>query len=176
MQQLKAMKTKNSTNFELKQIDGKLHLVVNTKNQIHPICVDFNSGNILQRIKDPTRFKDEAHKEQVARIPSIVNDDFDANSRQVSVTLAKGNTNVVESYALIKISDEAKEDKKSKKSKKGKKVKKSKVASTYAKIPVAVTENKLGYTYTVPKEAKEYGIILIDENQFMVKSKFHTVN
>lgn len=129
--------------------------------------------------KDPTRFKDKAHQEQVASIPSIVNDDFDAKSRQVSVTLAKGNTDVVESYALIKISDEAKEDKKSKKrkkAKKGKKVKKSKVASTYVKIPVEVADNKLEYTFTVPKEAKEYGIILIDENRFMVKSKFHKLD
>ncbi|WP_178984333.1 sulfatase [Winogradskyella helgolandensis] len=110
--------------------------------------------------KDPSKFKTE---DGVSAIPVIVNDVFDAKSRQVAIQLEKGKSNVIESYALVKISDKAKANKKGKK---------SKVKSTYIKVPVAVGSNNLEYTFTVPKEAKEYGIILIDENRFMVKGEF----
>ncbi|WP_179375920.1 sulfatase [Winogradskyella wichelsiae] len=113
--------------------------------------------------KDPSKFKTE---DGVSAIPVIVNDVFDAKSRQVAIQLEKGKSNVIESYALVKISDKAKANKKGKK---------SKVKSTYIKVPVAVGSNNLEYTFTVPKEAKEYGIILIDENRFMVKGEFHKV-
>ena len=73
---------------------------------------------------------------------------------------------MIESYALVKISDKVKRNKNGKK---------RKAKSTYIKVPVEVGSHKLEYTYTVPKEAKEYGIILIDENRFMVKGKFHKV-
>lgn len=115
--------------------------------------------------KVPSKFKNEA---DVAAIPVILNDAFDTQSRKVSIALEKGKTKVIESYALIKIADKAKKKKK-------KKGKKRKVKSTYIKIPVEVSRNQLEYTYTIPKEAQEYGLILIDENRFMVKSKFHKV-
>ncbi|MBF8148735.1 sulfatase [Winogradskyella sp. F6397] len=107
--------------------------------------------------KVPSKFKND---EDAAAIPVIVNDAFNAKSRKVSIQLEKGKSNVIESYALVKISD----------SKKVRKVK-----STYIKVPVEVGSNKLEYTFTVPKEAKEYGIILIDENRFIVKGEFHKV-
>ncbi|MEH1006448.1 sulfatase [Winogradskyella sp. ECml5-4] len=113
--------------------------------------------------KEPSKFKNE---EDVAAIPVITKDVFDAASRKVAITLEKGNSNVVESYALVKISDKAKARKKGKK---------SKVKSTYIRIPVDAGKNNLEYTFTVPKEAIEYGIILIDENRFMVKGEFHKV-
>ena len=106
--------------------------------------------------KEPSKFKND----KVASIPVIANDAFDAKSRKVSIQLEKGKSNVIESYALVKISDNAKV---------------RKVKSTYIKVPVEVGRNKLDYTFTIPKEAKEYGIILIDENRFMVKSPFHKV-
>ncbi|WP_179348361.1 sulfatase [Winogradskyella pacifica] len=113
--------------------------------------------------KDPSKFKNE---EDVAAIPVITKDVFDAASRKVAITLEKGNSNVVESYALVKISDKAKAKKKGKK---------RKVKSTYIRIPVDAGKNNLEYTFTVPKEAIEYGIILIDENRFMIKGEFHKV-
>jgi len=111
--------------------------------------------------KDPSKFKND---DDVATIPVIAKDTFDAESRKVTITLEKGNSNVIESYALVKISDVPKAKKKGKK---------SKVKSTYIKVPVEVGSHKLDYTFIVPAEAKEYGIILIDENRFMVKSEFH---
>ncbi|WP_339881483.1 sulfatase [Polaribacter vadi] len=108
--------------------------------------------------------KDASEKKNIAAIPMIINDSFDANSRKVSIQIEKGKSNVIESYALVKISDEVKGNKKGKK---------RKVKSTYIKVPVEVSSNQLNYTFNVPTEASEYGIILIDENRFMVKGKFH---
>ncbi|WP_055444474.1 sulfatase [Lacinutrix himadriensis] len=113
--------------------------------------------------KDPSKFKSD--KEATA-IPVIVTDVLDATSRKVAIQLEKGKSNVVESYALVKISDKAKAKKKGKK---------SKVKSTYIRIPVDAGKNNLEYSFTVPKEAIEYGIILIDENRFMVKGAFHKI-
>ena len=108
--------------------------------------------------KDPSKFKNE---EDAAAIPVIVNDVFDANSRTVSIQLEKGKSNVIESYALIKISD--------KPSATGKK----KLHTTYIKVPLESSKDKLEYTFNVPKDVHECGVIFIDENRFMVKSKFH---
>jgi hypothetical protein len=119
--------------------------------------------------KEPSRFKNES---DVAFIPVITNDYFDAETRKVSIQLNKGKSKVFESYALVKIADKAKKTKKGNKKTK-KKVKKKKVKSTYIKVPVEASSNRLNYTFTVPKEAQEFGIILIDENRFMVKGKFH---
>ncbi|WP_179338477.1 sulfatase [Winogradskyella ludwigii] len=108
--------------------------------------------------KDPSKFKNE---EDAVAIPVIVNDVFDANSRKVSIQLEKGKSNVIESYALIKISD--------KPSATGKK----KLHTTYIEVPLESSKDKLEYTFNVPKDAHECGVIFIDENRFMVKSKFH---
>ena len=115
--------------------------------------------------KDPSKFKNE---DDVVAIPVIVNDTFDAESRKVSIQLEEGKSKVIESYALIKIADKSK-------AKKKKNGKKRKVKSTYIKIPVKVSRNTLDYTFTIPKGAQEYGIILIDENRYMVKGEFHKI-
>jgi len=116
--------------------------------------------------KDPLKFKNASDKIAVAAIPVVINDDYNAKSRQVNVQLEKGKSEVKESYALVKISDPVKVNKNGKK---------RKVRSTYLKVPVAVSANGLDYTFTVPKEAIEYGVVFIDANQFMVKSEFHKV-
>ena len=68
---------------------------------------------------------------------------------------------MIEGYALIKISD--------KPSGKGRK----KLKTTYIEVPLEASKDKLEYTFNVPKDTHEYGVIFIDENRFMVKSKFH---
>jgi arylsulfatase A-like enzyme len=97
--------------------------------------------------------------ENVADIPVISNDTFDRASRKVVVRLEKGKSNVIESYALIKIANKG--------SRRGKH------STTFIKAPLKVSKNNLEYTFTVPKDIIEYGVILIDENRFMVKSEFH---
>jgi hypothetical protein len=113
--------------------------------------------------------KDASEKENIAAVPTIIGDTFDKKSRKVSIQLEKRKTNVIESYALIKIADEVKVKKNGKKGKLGKH------STTYIKIPVDVSKNNLEYSFIVPKEAIEYGIILIDANRYMVKGEFHNL-
>jgi hypothetical protein len=119
--------------------------------------------------KSPSKTKEASEKQNVAAILVVASDAFDAKTRKLSVSLEKGKTNVIESYALVKIGDPAKVDKNGKKRKLGKH------GATYIKVPVESNKNGLEYTLTVPKEALESGIIFIDENRYMVKSKFHKI-
>ena len=120
--------------------------------------------------KNPSNFKNGADNENVASIPVIVSDSFDADSRKVSITLEKGKKKVIEPYALVKIAN------KLKKKKNGKTGKYRKHDTTFIKVPLEVSNNNLEYTFTVPKGVIEYGVILIDENRFMVQGKFHKIN
>ncbi|WP_298946161.1 sulfatase [uncultured Polaribacter sp.] len=117
--------------------------------------------------KDPSKFKDET--ENIAALPNIIVDVFDSKSRKVSIQLEKGKSEVVRGYVLIKIGDPVKS------SKNGKKVKQKKHSTTYIKIPIDSSKNKLEYTVTLPKEAREYIFIAIDENRFIVKGELHKV-
>ncbi|MEP3838633.1 MAG: sulfatase [Algibacter sp.] len=109
--------------------------------------------------KSPVTPKRGTALENVDAIPVINSDTFDAATRKVVVTLEKGKSNVIEGYALIKIANKG--------SRKGKH------STTFIKAPVEASKNNLEFTFTAPKDIIEYGVILIDENRFMVKSKFH---
>jgi len=113
--------------------------------------------------KEPSKFKSDKN---VAAIPVITTNTFKAASLTATVQLEQGKSNVIESYALVKISDPVKRTNKGKK---------KKVRSTYLKVPVNISNNGLEFSYSVPEEAIEYGLILIDENRFMVKSEFQKV-
>lgn len=113
--------------------------------------------------------KEASEKENIAAVPKIISDSFDKKSRKVSIQLEKGKTNVIESYALVKIGDPVIVNKN------GKKVKQKKHATTYIKIAIDVCKNNLEYVFIVPKDAIEYGVILIDENRYMIKGEFHKV-
>ncbi|MDN3663901.1 sulfatase [Algibacter miyuki] len=120
--------------------------------------------------KSPLKTKDASEKEHVAAVPVVTGDTFDTKTRTLAVTLANGKSNIIESYALIKIGDPATFDKQGNKRKLGKH------GATYIKVPVDSSKNQLEYTLTVPEDALECGVVLIDENRFMVKSKFHKIN
>ncbi|MEP3838634.1 MAG: sulfatase [Algibacter sp.] len=114
--------------------------------------------------------KDASEQENIAAVPTITTDSFDAKSREVTIELEKGKSKVDESYVLIKIGDPIKVKKN------GKKAKQGKHSTTYIKVPVDGDKNKLNYTVTIPEGAKEYIFILIDENRYMVKGKLHKIN
>lgn len=118
--------------------------------------------------KDPLKFKNET--ENIAALPNIISDVFDANSRKVTIQLEKGKSKVLEAYVLIKIGDPVKIGKN------GKKIKQKKHSTTYIKIPVNSSKNKLQYTVTLPKEAREYIFIATDENRFMIKGELHKIS
>ncbi|MDO5973833.1 sulfatase [Flavivirga jejuensis] len=109
--------------------------------------------------KNPLKSKNESS------LPVVVGDSFDKKSGKASIQLEKGKSEIIESYAIVKISDENTAKKKVRK-----------VKSTYYEVPVKASANKLGYTFTIPKEAKEYIFILIDENRYLVKGKLHEIN
>jgi hypothetical protein len=120
--------------------------------------------------KNPLKFKSEGDNVNVASVPVIDSDSFDASSHKVSIKLKKGNSKVIECYVLVKIVDKVRVKKNGKKRKQGKHSK------TYIKVPAESSENNLEYTFNIPKEATEYGVLLIDENRFMVKGEFHEIN
>jgi len=126
--------------------------------------------NAQMPYKNPSKFKSEGARSNVASIPVIANDAFDAKSRNVSISLEKGKTNVIEAYALIRIANKAKAKKK------GKKAKYGKHDTTFIKVPLDASKNSLDYTFTVPEGVIEYGVVLIDGNRFMVKGEFHKIN
>jgi hypothetical protein len=117
--------------------------------------------------KDPSKTKEASEKQNIAAIPVVVTDIFDAKTNKLSVTLEKGKSNVIESYVLIKIGDPATVDKN------GRVRKRSKHGATYIEIPVESNKNGLEYTATIPKDALECVIVLIDENRYMVEGKLH---
>jgi arylsulfatase A-like enzyme len=116
--------------------------------------------------KSPTKTKDASEKENIAAVPQVVSDSFDAKTRKFSVKLEKGQSEVVECYGLAKLLGDVK------RSRNGK-VRRGK--SPYVKIAVDRSKNELDYTLNVPKGVTDYGIIFIDENNFMVKSEFHKI-
>ena len=111
--------------------------------------------------KSITGVEDPTDKEKLALIPVVATDVCDTLSRTVSIKLEKGKSKVVECYALIKISD--------KPSAKGRK----KLKTTYIEVPLESSKDKLEYTFNVPKDTYACGVVFVDENRFMVTSKFH---
>ncbi|MDO7172414.1 sulfatase [Mariniflexile sp. AS56] len=140
-------------------------VVKDLSDRLEKYLKDYNAPLPYKSIENT---KDASEKENIAAVPTIITDSFDAKSRKVSVELEKGKSKVVESYALVKVGDPAVD-------KNGKKTR-GKLSTTYIKVPVVAANNELDFTFNVPKEAQEYIFILIDENRFMVKGKLHKIN
>ncbi|GAA3651485.1 sulfatase [Flavivirga jejuensis] len=118
--------------------------------------------------KDLSRVKDASEKAKATTIPTIVSDSFNKKSKKYTVKLEAGKSKVIEAYALV-----CYQNLNAKKKKNGKP---RKIKGQYESLPVESSKDKLEFTLTVPNEATQYGIILIDENRFMVKSEFHETN
>lgn len=117
--------------------------------------------------KDPTRAKG-ADKIKAASIPVIASDSYNNKSKEYTVKLEAGKSKVIEAYALVSYQ--------SIKAKKKKNGKTRKIKGQYERLPITFSKNNLQFTLEVPDEATQYGIILIDENRFIVKSEFHANN
>ncbi|WP_405562424.1 sulfatase [Polaribacter sp. Asnod6-C07] len=114
--------------------------------------------------KNPLKIKGEP--ENVAAIPQIKTDSFDPTSRKITVTLEKGKSKVIEFYGLISYKDLHAVKKNGQK---------RKVHEPFTKLEGEFNKKTLEYTLTLPVGVTEAGIIFIDENRFMIKSKFHTL-
>ena len=133
-------------------------IVKDLSTKLEKYLKDYNAKLPYKSIMDVT---DPADKEKLAFIPVVAMNVLDTIARTVSIKLEKGKSKVVESYALIKISD--------KPSAKGRK----KLKTTYIEVPLESSKDKLEYSFKVPKDTYEYGVVFIDEHRFMVTSKFH---
>jgi len=133
-------------------------VVKDLANKLEKHLKDANAKYPYKSIKN---IRDASDKIKATHIPVIITDSFDKKSRNVSIKLMKGKSKVIESYALAKLTDKPS----------GKK----KTRVSYIKVPVEISKDKLSYNFTVPKAAVESGIVLIDENRFMVKGEFHKV-
>jgi len=117
--------------------------------------------------KNPLETENYLGKEKVIFVPKITKDQLDTETNKATVKLEKGKSNIIEAYALIKIEDDIK-GKSNEKAAKGK--------STYIRVSVDCNIKELTFSFTIPKKAKEYIFILIDENRFMIKGKRHKIN
>ena len=118
--------------------------------------------NAAYPYKDPVKTKSEPEK--VADIPEIVTDTLNKETNSISVRLLKGKSKVIECYGLVSFKNlnQVKGDGKPKK-----------IKAPYQKIAVDYNEDKLEYTLRLPEGTTSAGIILIDENRFIVKSDFN---
>lgn len=115
--------------------------------------------------KNPLETKNYLGKEKAVLVPKIIEDVYDAKSNTATIEIETGKAKIKEAYALIRIQDDH--------IKKGRKVPKK--STTYVKIPVKADNKGFKFTAKIPKYAFDYVIILIDENQFMIKSNLKLV-
>jgi len=103
--------------------------------------------------------------ENVAAVPTVVSDSFNKETRKITVVLEKGKSEVIEFFGLVSFKNlhELKRDGRPKK-----------VKAPYVKLAADYNPKTLEYTLTLPEGVTEGGILFVDENRFMVKSKFHT--
>lgn len=103
--------------------------------------------------KNPFEKRAYLGKEKAIAVPKIMKNDYNSQTREATITVEKRKSKIAFGYALIKISDTSK-----------------KAKSTYIKIPIKSDKKATIFKAIIPKEAQEYLFILIDENQFIIKS------
>ena len=106
-----------------------------------------------------------AHKDNDATrtsAPVIASNTFDKSKRVAKITLAKGKTKLREAYLLAEIAKTKGSDKREKR---------GKLVITYKKLPVKINHETMTVTGDVPKGHDAYVFVLIDENNFFVKSE-----
>ncbi|WP_299668795.1 sulfatase [uncultured Polaribacter sp.] len=117
--------------------------------------------------KNPLEKGNYIGKENAIYVPKIIHDDFNSKTNRATIQIEQGKSKINNGYALIKVQDEIKRKSNGKK---------TKTRPTYLKVPIDTSNDGYTYSFKVPKNALDYVIILIDENQFMIKSKLNETN
>jgi arylsulfatase A-like enzyme len=94
-------------------------------------------------------------------VPAVTSNTFNKKSRVAQISLAKDKTKLREAYLLVEIAKTKGSDKREKR---------GKLVVTYKKIPVQINYADMTVTGEVPKEHDAYAFILIDENNYLVRS------
>ncbi|MBU2877912.1 sulfatase [Aliiglaciecola lipolytica] len=95
-------------------------------------------------------------------VPKVASNTFDKKARVAQIKLMEGKTKLKEAYLLAEIAKTKGSDKREKR---------GKLVVTYKKIPVTINHQDLTVTGMVPEQNDAYVFILIDENNFMVRSE-----
>ncbi|WP_199271660.1 sulfatase [Paraglaciecola sp. L3A3] len=104
------------------------------------------------------------HEDNIATrkaVPVVVSSTFNKTRRMAEITLTKGKTPLKEAYILVEIAKTKGSDKREKR---------GKLVVTYKKLPVEIDSNKMTVSGHVPEGHDAYLFVLIDENNFLVKS------
>jgi len=126
----------------VKELSKNLDQLLTENNAIFPKLNPNNKAN------GPTRLL----------VPNVASNTFDKAKRVAKIKLTSGKTKVKEAYLLLEIA------KYKGNATKGKKF------ITYKKVPVEINQQEMTVSGVVPKEYKDYLFILIDDNNFLVKS------
>jgi arylsulfatase A-like enzyme len=105
-----------------------------------------------------------AHKDNIGArlsVPKVESNTFNTSKRVAEITLTKGKTALKEAYLLVEIAKTRGSDKREKR---------GKLIVTYEKLPVEINHKEMTITGHVPKDNDAYLFVLIDENNFFVKS------
>ena len=94
-------------------------------------------------------------------VPVVTSNTFNKKNRVAKISLAEGKTKLREAYLLVEIAKTKGSDKREKR---------GKLVVTYKKIPVQINFADMTVTGEVPKEHDAYAFILIDENNYLVRS------
>jgi len=104
------------------------------------------------------------HKGNIAArtsVPTIKSTSFNKKKRVAEITLTANKTPLKEAYLLVEIAKTKGSDKREKR---------GKLVITYEKLPVKINHEKMTVTGNIPKDNNAYLFVLIDENNFLVKS------
>lgn len=94
-------------------------------------------------------------------VPKVASSTFNQADRVAQIKLVPGKTKVKEAYMLLEIAKTKGSDKREKR---------GKLVITYKKVPVEIDQQQMTVSGVVPKEHEAYVFVLIDENNFLVKS------
>lgn len=93
--------------------------------------------------------------------PEVASNTFSKSKRVAEIKLATGKTKLKEAYLLVEIAKTKGSDKREKR---------GKLVITYKKLPVQINHKTMTVTGEVPKGHGAYVFILIDENNYLVRS------
>jgi len=120
-------------------------------------------NNALYPHLNPTH-KENADTRTLA--PSIVFNTFNDKSGQAEISLATGKTKLKEAYLLVEIAKTKGSDKREKT---------GKLVVTYKKLPVRINHKLMTVSGDIPEGYNAYVFVLIDENNFLVKSERYEI-
>jgi len=153
---------KDGKRFDIEEANDLAHLpeyagiVKDLSTKLEKLLMD---NNAIYPSLNPDHKDNKATR---AFAPVVTSNTFNRSKRVAEITLASGKTKVREAYLLVEIAKTKGSDKIEKR---------GKLVVTYKKLPVQINHETMTITGNVPKGHGAYVFVLIDENNFFVKSE-----